>query len=44
MLDGPERKEEFRRFWADLYTAVYEDPLARTMGDQLAMRTVALRE
>jgi hypothetical protein len=42
--DGPERREAFRRFWAGLYTAEYEYPLAHTRGDQLAVRTAALQE
>jgi hypothetical protein len=44
MPDGPERREAFQRFWADLYTAEVEDPLARIRGDVLAMRTAVLRE
>jgi hypothetical protein len=33
-----------RPFSADLYTAEYEDRLARARGNELAMRTAALRE
>jgi hypothetical protein len=34
----------FRRFWANLYTQEYRDPLAREEEDLLALRTAALRE
>jgi hypothetical protein len=44
MPDGLERREAFRRIWADLYTAEYEYPLARTRRDELPMRTAAFRE
>jgi hypothetical protein len=27
--DGPERREVFRRFWFNLYTQEYQNPLAR---------------
>jgi hypothetical protein len=43
-LDGSERREAFRRFWAGLYTAEDEDPLVRTRGEELAIRTADLRE
>jgi hypothetical protein len=42
--DVPERREAFRRFWAGLYTAEYEDPFARTRGDVLTLRRAMLRE
>jgi hypothetical protein len=42
--NGSERQEVFRRFWANLYTQEYRDPLAREGADQLALRTAALRE
>jgi hypothetical protein len=42
--NGPERQEVFRRFWANLYTQEYEDPLAREGAELLALRTGALRE
>jgi hypothetical protein len=34
----------FRRFWPDLYTQEYQDPLAREGAEQLALRTATLRE
>jgi hypothetical protein len=42
--NGPERREVFRRFWANLYTQEYQNPLAREEADLLQLRTVALRE
>jgi hypothetical protein len=42
--DGPERQGVFRRFWADIYTQEYQDPLAREGADLLALRTAALRQ
>jgi hypothetical protein len=44
MPNGPERQEVFRRFWADLYTQEYQDPLAHEGADQLALRTAAFPE
>jgi hypothetical protein len=44
LLNGPERQEVLRRFWANLYTQEYQDPLAREGAEQLALRTAALRE
>jgi hypothetical protein len=34
----------FRRFWANLYTKEYQNPLAREEADLLQLRTAALRE
>jgi hypothetical protein len=42
--NGPERQEVFRRFWANLYTQGYQDPLAREGENLLVLRTAALRE
>jgi hypothetical protein len=42
--DGPERRDAFRQFWAGLDTAEYEDPIARTREDGLALRAAVLRE
>jgi hypothetical protein len=42
--NGPERQEVFRRFWANLYTQEYQNPLAREDADLLSLRTAALRE
>jgi hypothetical protein len=42
--DGPERREVFRRFWANLYTQEYQNPLAREDADLLSLRTAAIRE
>jgi hypothetical protein len=44
LQDGPERREAFRQFWGWLCTAEYEDPLELTRGDELALKTAALRE
>jgi hypothetical protein len=44
MPDGPERQGVFRRFWADLYTQEYQDPLAREGAELLALGTAALRD
>jgi hypothetical protein len=44
LLNGPERQEVFRRFWANLYTQECQNPLAREDADQLSLRTAALRE
>jgi hypothetical protein len=42
--NGPERHEVFRRFWANLYTQEYQDPLAREGAEWLSIRTATLRE
>jgi hypothetical protein len=42
--NGPERQKVFRRFWANLYTQEYQNPLAREEAEVLALRTAALRE
>jgi hypothetical protein len=42
--NGPERQEVFRRFWANLYTQKYQNPLAREDAELLSLRTAALRE
>jgi hypothetical protein len=42
--NGSERQEVFRRFWANLYTQEYQDPLAREGAEVLALRTAALPE
>jgi hypothetical protein len=42
--NGPERQEVFRRFWANLYTQKYQDPLAREERAVPALMTAALRE
>jgi hypothetical protein len=42
--DGPERREVFRRFWFNLYTQEYQNPLAREDADLLSLRTATLRE
>jgi hypothetical protein len=42
--NGPERQEVFRRFWVNLYTQEYQNPLAREEADLLSLRTAALRE
>jgi hypothetical protein len=42
--DGPERREVFRRFWFDLYTQEYQNPLAREDAELLSVRTATLRE
>jgi hypothetical protein len=42
--NGPERQEVFRRFWANLYTQEYQDPLAREGAEWLSIRTATLRE
>jgi hypothetical protein len=42
--NGPECQEVFRRFWANLYTQEYQDPLAREGAEVLALWTAALRE
>jgi hypothetical protein len=42
--NGSERQEVFRRFWANLSTQEYQDPLAREDDEVLALRTAALRE
>jgi hypothetical protein len=42
--DRPEWTEAFRRFWAELHTAVYEDPFAPMRGEALTLRTAALGE
>jgi hypothetical protein len=34
----------FRRFWANLYTQKYQDPLAREGAEVLSIRTATLRE
>jgi hypothetical protein len=34
----------FRRFWANLYTQEYQNPLAREEAVLLSLRTAALRE
>jgi hypothetical protein len=41
--NGPERQEVFRRFWANLYTQEYQNPLAREEAEVMALRTAALR-
>jgi hypothetical protein len=40
----PERQEVFRRFWANLYTQEYQNPLAREDAEVLAMTAAALWE
>jgi hypothetical protein len=42
--NGPERQDVFRRFWADLYTQEYQNPLAREEAERLSIRTATLRE
>jgi hypothetical protein len=42
--NGLERQEVFRRFWANLYTQEYQNPLAREDAELLSLRTAALRE
>jgi hypothetical protein len=42
--NGPERQEVFRRFWANLYTQEYQNPLDHEEADLLQLRTAALRE
>jgi hypothetical protein len=42
--DGPERREVFRRFWFNLYTQGYQNPLAREDAELLSIRTATLRE
>jgi hypothetical protein len=42
--DGPERREVFRRFWFNLYTQEYQNPLVRGDAELLAVRTATLRE
>jgi hypothetical protein len=42
--NGPERQNVFRRFWADLYTQEYQNPLAREEAERLSIRTASLRE
>jgi hypothetical protein len=42
--NGPERQEVFRRFWANLYTQEYQNPLVREDADRLSIRTAMLRE
>jgi hypothetical protein len=42
--NGPERQDVFRRFWANLYTQRYQNPLACEEAEVLALRTAALRE
>jgi hypothetical protein len=44
MPNGPERQERFRRFWYNLYTQEYQNPLAREQADWLSIRTATLRE
>jgi hypothetical protein len=42
--NGPEREEVFRRFWYNLYTQEYQNPLAREEAEVLSIRTATLRE
>jgi hypothetical protein len=42
--DGPERQDVFRRFWFNLYTQEYQNPLAREEAERLSIRTATLRE
>jgi hypothetical protein len=42
--NGLERQEVFRRFWANLYTQEYQDPLAHEGAELLALRTGILLE
>jgi hypothetical protein len=42
--DGPERREVFGRFWANLYTQEYQNPLAREDAELLSVRAATLRE
>jgi hypothetical protein len=42
--NGPERQDVFRRFWANLYTQEYQNPLARENAEALSIRTATLRE
>jgi hypothetical protein len=42
--NGPERQEVFRRFWYNLYTQEYQNPLAREEAERLSIRTATSRE
>jgi hypothetical protein len=44
MPNRPERQEVFRRFWANLYTQEYQNPLVREDAEALSIRTATLRE
>jgi hypothetical protein len=41
--DAPEWREVLRRFWANLYTQEYQNPLAREDAELLSVRTATLR-